>query len=232
MISILSPTRNRPHLIMRLIDSIFDTAANPEDIELSLYIDDDDASYDDLLSQDLGIKINYMKGPKIVISDMWNKCYEISNGEILHHASDDFVYRSKDWDVKVESHFDRYNDKILLLYGRDGHQDEKLGTLSFVHRNWVEALGYVVPPYFMVDWCDNWINDIARDIGRRVYDPEIYTEHLHWHAGKSELDETYREREVVRQQVDSHGLYIQTAHLRLEDVKKLATYIEEHNTHA
>ena len=227
MISILCPTRNRPDEIIRLVNSILVTADNPDEIELALYIDEDDASYDHLLQQDLGVKIVHTQGPKIVISDMWNKCCDIAQGPIYHHGSDDFVYRSLGWDTTVKEAFDKVEDKILFLYGRDGHQDENLGTLGFLHENWVQAVGYAIPPYFMVDWCDNWINDVAVSLGRRVYDPSIYTEHLHPDAGKSPVDSTYAERQIVRNQNNGHGLYVELADKREEDVRKLQKFIEE-----
>lgn len=227
LISILSPTKKRPGHIRNLINSIHETADNVEDLELVLYIDEDDNSYDDLLKEDLGIEIKYIKGPKIVISDMWNKCCNIATGPIYHHASDDFLYRSKSWDTKVKQHFDACDDKIILVYGMDGHQNQNLGTLSFIHKNWVNVVGYLVPGFFDVDWCDTWINDVAHGIGRRIYDDSIYTEHLHPAAGKSEIDETYATRQEMRQKDSGWELYNSTNSGRIEDMNKLNKFINE-----
>lgn len=228
MISILSPTRKRPNHIKNLIQSIHDTADDMSDLELVLYIDEDDNSYDELLLEDHGITIKYIKGPKIVISDMWNKCCDIATGPIYHHASDDFLYRSKSWDSLVKQHFENSIDKIILLYGRDGHQDANLGTLSFLHENWVKTVGYLVPGFFDVDWCDTWINDVSHGIGRRVYDPNIYTEHLHWNAGKSEVDETYAVRHQMREKDNGWALYVSTEPGRREDMTKLENFIKNY----
>jgi len=230
MLSILSPTHKRPHHIIRLIDSIKATVDNLDEIELVLYIDDDDDSYDELLKQDLDINLKYIYGPRIVISDMWNKCYEIAEGPYYHHSSDDCVYASKGWDTLVKSNFEKYDDKIMFLYGRDGLNDHILGTLGFLHKNWVEAVGYFVPPYFMVDWCDTWLNDVADLIDRKIYDKNIYTEHMHWAAGKSEMDDTYVERDIVRQQDSGGELYYSSdmKNKREEDAVKLNASIENH----
>lgn len=225
MISLLSPTRNRPNEILRLIDSVLTTADHPEEIELVLYIDEDDDSYDSILAKDQGIQIKHKKGPRIIVSDMWNKCYDIAEGPLYHHASDDFVYRSKGWDTIVKNTFDEWDDKILFLYGRDGHQDATLGTLGFLHKNWIETVGYFMPPYFVVDWCDTWINDVAEELGRRLYKSEIYTEHLHPDAGKSEMDQTYLERDAIRIENSGHSLYQELAPKREEDVQKLRKFI-------
>ena len=42
-------------------------------------------------------------------------------------------------------------------------------THGFLHRNWVETVGYFVPPYFSSDFNDTWLNEVADMIGRKIY---------------------------------------------------------------
>ena len=51
---------------------------------------------------------------------MWNRCYEISSGDIVMHCGDDIRFRTKGWDTKVLNKFKEYKDKIVLVYGDDG----------------------------------------------------------------------------------------------------------------
>lgn len=191
MISILLPTRKRPENIVRLWESIAKTADNPLDLELICYIDEDDTSYDNISSVPM-IKV---RGPRIVLSEMWNKCYEKSHGDILMHCGDDIVFRTKHWDRLVKSTFKEYKDGIVFVYGNDGSgvHDGNFGTHGFISRRWADTVGYFVPPYFSSDWNDTWLNDVAKLLGRHVH-IDILTEHMHPDFGKADLDITHQER--------------------------------------
>lgn len=222
MISILCPTRGRPNNMRRLFESVYSTA-DSKDIEIIFYIDADDGPSIDMA---LELGTSSIVGPRIVLSEMWNRCYEMSRGGILMHCGDDIIFRSDSWDTLVLKAFDEVSDKILLVYGRDGLQDEGLGTHTFMHRKWAETVGYFVPPYFSSDYNDTWLNDVAIAIGRRKYIPEIYTEHMHPAAGKSEWDKTHQER-IARHQADKvEELYNSLIHEREADAAKLRAVME------
>lgn len=221
MISLLCPTRKRPHNIKRLYQSILDAADRPDEVELVIYIDDDDHSYDDM---DLPNLVKVI-GPRIVLSSMWNHCFEESNGDILMHCGDDIVFRSSGWDTKIKEVFDNYPDKIVLVYGDDGYKHEKLATHSFLHRKWVNAVGYFCPPYFSCDYNDNWLTELAEKIGRKVYLPDVYTEHMHPVAKKAVWDKTHRERLERGRRDDVANLYRKLETERIKDAKKLESAI-------
>lgn len=195
MISLLLPTRQRPTSLVRLVDSINATKAS-EVIELVTYVDEDDDSYDDL---DLGILWRKVRGPRDIdglvnLSVMWNHCYAECTGDILMHCGDDIVFRTDGWDDVVRRAFDATPDKILFAWGDDGYSDGKnFGTHGFIHRRWVEAVGFFVPPYFVSDYNDTFLNDVAKRIGRHQYLP-IFTEHMHYLAGKADIDRNTAER--------------------------------------
>lgn len=188
MISLLCPTRKRPQNIKRLWQSVQDTALAPEHIELVVYIDDDDNSYDEL-----DVPMTVVRGPRIVLSEMWNKCFEVSKGNVLMHCGDDITFNTQHWDDIVGAALSEYPDRIVFLYGRDGGPLSDFGTHGFIHRKWVETVGYFVPPYFSSDYNDTWLNDVAKLINRhkRV---DIYTEHHHPAFHKAELDQTHQDR--------------------------------------
>ncbi len=162
------------------------------------YIDDDDPSYDDVK---LDITWHRVGGARHIdglvnLSAMWNRCYEESAGDIVMHCGDDIVFRTAGWDAAVVETFARYPDNILFAFGRDGIQDGRnFGTHGFLHRDWIEAVGFFVPPYFVSDFNDTFLNDVADLIGRKV-EIDIYTEHLHWTALKAEKDRNTLERLV------------------------------------
>lgn len=216
MISILIPTRKRPHNIQKLWDSIVRTVHNPIDIELVLYIDEDDKSY-----KNLKMPHKKVNGERIVLSDMWNVCAKEATNDIMMYCGDDVLFRTKNWDRTVINTFDRYEDKIGFVFGRDGSvHDGKYGTHGFVHRNWFNALGYICPPVFSGDFSDTWINDVARMVDRHIH-IDILTEHMHPDFKKTELDDTYKEKYERMKRDRTAELYFEMEDERIKDAAKL-----------
>jgi len=234
MISILCPTRKRPDNMTRLYQSILDTAANSKAIELIFYIDTDDheslARAGRMSAYLKDIKVTYIKGARILLSQMWNKCYGISSGQIIGFICDEAVFRTKGWDVKVTDTINSYDDRIVLVYGRDGIQDHReFGAYFFVHRNWPETIGYLAPPYFSCDFNDSWLNEVAKRIGRhkRI---DMFIEHMHFAKGKAVKDETSKER-IKRGKFDNvRAQYAALAPQRTEDVAKLLRFIDDYSS--
>lgn len=228
MISILVPTRGRPDNMERLVTSAFGMASLSVDVEFVFYIDSDDqasiAKADELDAQ-------LIVGERIVLSQMWNECAAVASHDIMMHCGDDIIFRTADWDQMVVQEFDNCPDKILLVYGRDGIQDVNLATHGFLHRRWVDALGYFVPPYFSSDYNDTWNTEVARRVGRLRYLPNLYTEHMHPTARKGPLDQTHQDR-LARHSADNvDQLYRDLAHKRIEDAEKLKAVIDGYEPH-
>ena len=227
--SALCPTRKRPDNMSRLADSFFQMSKSPEENELVFYIDNDDTE-SITKAQELQTQYNiqYVVGERIVLSQMWNECYNICKGEYLFHCGDDIVMRTPNWDNIVESKFDEYPDKIVFVYGDDMNPgiSHDFGTHGFIHRRWAETVGYFVPPYFSSDWNDTWLNDVGKGLNRHVR-VEIQTEHMHPGPGKAEYDITHRER-LERGRVDGvQTLYNSKILERQQDIRKLEQVINE-----
>lgn len=220
MISLLCPTRRRRDRLEAMWASAKETASGP--LELVIYTDDDDQSYEELAAD-----IRRVNGPRICLSEMWNHCYEASTGDILMHCGDDILFRTPGWDKVVIEAIERFPDRIVFVYGNDGSHvhDGRFGTHGFVHRRWVETVGYFVPPYFVSDWNDQWLNDVAGMIGRHVHLP-ILTEHMHYVFGKAAHDETYREREARGAAADVGAIYSAKHAEREADAAKLRAVMQ------
>ena len=187
-ISVIVPTRNRPEWLRRLWQSAKDTASVMP--EFCTYIDDDDV-LSVPVCEELGIK--YRQGPKKVYTQNYNEAVEVATGSIMFDVADDFILREKDWDLKVISEFDKVDDKLILVHGFDGTEGAENATHFFVHRRWVETLGYLFPPYFRWANADVWMTRVAKMIGRQVYLPITLAEHMHLCQGKAVVDSTYSE---------------------------------------
>lgn len=217
-ISVLCPTRNRPDSVRRMAASALGNAEGA--IELVFYADDDAPGS---VPGDVAAapEVTVVTGPRIVLSDMWNKCLAVARADIFMESGDDAVFRTPGWDEAVGDAFGEYPDRIALVYGDDLIWGEKLSTHSFVHRNWTDALGYIAPPWFAADCCDTWLYDIAGMIGRRRFLPGVITEHCHPSAGKGQWDQTHLERLERGRRDNVTALYRSLAARREQDAGKL-----------
>jgi len=230
-ISLLTPTRFRPDFVTNLVKSAYDNISDKKQLEFVFYIDHDDrVSLKNLLKLKETYPVIYTSGERIVLSQMWNRCYDICSGEIIMHCGDDIVFKTKDWDNLVRQAFQKYPDRILLVYGNDMIHGWNLATHSFLHRNWVEAVGYFLPPYFVSDYNDTWLTDVARKINRIEYIPELHTEHMHFSVGKATIDSNTQDR-LNRAAKDDPGLIYQRKEgERIENANKLLKFIEEYKS--
>lgn len=233
-ISILCPTRGRPENCRRLVNSVRSSCTIMP--QLVLYVDDDDEAageYEELLRLSK-IKTNdgkdepliLLRGPRITLSNCWNRCAEAATGEILMHAGDDIVFKTKGWDDMVRRAFAAFPDRLVFVHGEDGVWGNKFGTHGFLHRAWMDAVGYFCPPYFSSDYNDTWFNDVFNALNRRIFLP-FETEHMHPLAGKAEWDKTHKER-LERHKADGvDKLYKELAPARFDDVSKVAKRLDK-----
>ena len=224
LISVLVPSRGRPKQFERMLDTIRATVTYPRSVEVIAWLDHDDPSFADNgcgypPSDDM---LRFVSGERRLLSECWNACYAEARGEILMHAGDDITFNTPGWDVRVRQEFANIPDRIGLVFADDLSTNfPDLATHGFVHRRWVDAVGYFLPPLFSSDWNDVWISEVAKQIGRFVPMSDVIIEHHHYSFGKSEYDETHREREERGAADDVVGLFHRTARKRALDAKKL-----------
>jgi len=218
LISILVPSRGRPEWLTRTIVSAFKTATHERRIEFIVRLDEDDPRLDAYPSF---VGVEYLVGPRALLSACWNECAAKARGPIMMHCGDDLTFDTPGWDAQVRRAFAETPDKILFAYGNDlGPHGETFGTHGFLHRRWVDAVGYFVPPLFSSDWNDVWLNEVAKEVGRhRLLD--FVTEHHHYTFGKAERDQTHAEREERGLKDGVVDLYKRTRQDRANDVAKL-----------
>lgn len=230
-IDLLIPTRARAKRLYTLLDSIRNTVKSTENIVIYFYIDDDDVQTLDAQEQmkkdfsELNIVFNV--GPRIVLSCAWNELWRISDSEIIMHAGDDIVFKSQDWDAIVINEFEKVDDRVLMVFGRDGINDEKLATHSFTSREVTKLKGWFVPPYFKALYNDTWLDFIYKKINRAKFVPEIFTDHLHFSKYPELTDSTYTERRQINKD-ESELLWIEKTPEKFEHAELLQQYIDDY----
>src|SRR5208282_2654538 len=208
MISILLPTRNRPQNLKRMVDSV--RTMSTVQPEIVVYIDDDD-TLSPPMAEALGLVT--IIGPRIIMTDYWNKCYEKATSDIVMQMGDDVIFKTPGWDVMVEEEFAKWPDKIVLVHGDDIGNDLQIASYPFLHRRWAEVVGYFSPPYFVSGGCDVWINAVAKFVNRRQGAP-FFLEQIN--AIKHDVIIKYSEQ------------YINLFEKRLADCAKLQEEIDQH----
>lgn len=227
LISLLVPSRHRPGQLVDMWHSAIETAVDADEVELIVRLDEDDHSYDELRRRGTRGQVRWLQGPRTILSTMWNEAYELARGDILMHCADDIRFRTDTWDAYVITTFEKIPDKIAFVYGRDGGHDQALGTHGFIHRKWCETVGCFVPPHFSSDFNDTWLNEVAERLGRRIYIPEILTEHMHPAWGKGQLDQTYIDQLEQDHLDENTARWHATADQRLEWVQLLSKEIDD-----
>lgn len=221
MVSLLAPTRKRPDRFVEFYKSVMNTADKRTQVEVVAYIDDDDNSYDEIELP----RLTKVKGAGLNLSQKWNMAYENSKGDYLGMGADDVIFRTKGWDTIIKKAIDQYPDKIAFVFGDDSSPSgRKHGTHGFIHRNWAEATGYFVPPYFADNYVDLWLNVVANMIGRKHY-VDIFTEHMHFGFDKSDLDDTYEKGRERAHTGVSRRTYDEKTPERELDAQKLREFI-------
>ena len=217
-ISIVLATRNRPHNLRRLYQSIKDTATIMPEVIVAI---DDDDMVSIPVAEELGMK--YVVGPRIPLSKIYNKLAAVFQGDIIMYGADDMVFRKKGWDDIVRSDFAKYPDHILLVHSWDGIQGDNCAAFGFLHRKWLETLGFLFPPHLAIIYQDNWLRDAANALNRKIYYDFMIVEHLHHTVDKAPLDDTYAD--ALPKAAADKILWETTQHLLAADVEKLRKVI-------
>jgi hypothetical protein len=184
MISFCCPSRGRPELAKRLVDTATETQYG--ETEFLFYLNDDDPKleqYKDLLDEKL-----YTVGPNQSTCYSWNLMCEKATNDVVMLMGDDVRVQTKDWDKLIVNEINKYVDRILMVVPSDGRiktsgklgnepklwGDEPLGAAHFaVHKNWTNTLGYLAPVFFWHWHVDSYTQKVARKLGRCLYLPTV-----------------------------------------------------------
>ena len=185
MISFCCPSRGRPELAKRLVDTA--TATQTGKTEFLFYLNEDDTTlekYKDLLDEK-----HYTVGPNQSTCYSWNLMARKAKHDIVMLMGDDVQIQTQGWDNIIVNEFNRYQDKILMVVPSDGRMkgtlkydmdepnlwpDKPLPAAHFaVHKNWINTLGYLAPPFFWHWHVDSYTQKVARKLGRCLYLPTV-----------------------------------------------------------
>ena len=172
LISVLCPTRGRPHLAKTMADSA--RSLQKKKAEYLLYVDDDDPCKDEYAKLD----IRCICGPNVPTPVAYELLAQHARGDLFLIMGDDCVFETPEWDARMkEAVKDEWKrDGAYIVSAHDGRELNSHGHFA-IGRGWRDALGYLLPPIYR-HWATNmWSTDIAERLGRLAYLPEVVLKH-------------------------------------------------------
>lgn len=209
-LTVIVPSRGRPHNISRLMQGWADTEATAI---LAVVCDDDDPELSGYPG-DVQVVERKRLGPTL------NEVALSVTTPYVGFMGDDHLPRTQRWDEAICAALSELGTGIV--YGDDGLQHEALPTAVFMTTNIVQALGYMVPGGLVHLYVDNAWKDWGQRADCLCYLPEVRIEHLHPANGKAPHDAGYAESNSGARDAADKSLYQAYVSSQLEnDVAKI-----------
>ena len=231
-ITILLPTRGRPQLLKKSLESLISKATNPSDIEIMLGLDEDDTATIDYIKdeiapylQELGVEARANIFQPLGYENLHTYVNTLAGaalGECLFFWNDDGLMETQGWDDVIKG----YDGQFKLLAPRDNHNGHPYAIFPIVPRDWYILTGHLSQNAQN----DAWLSHIAYmlDIFER-----IDVEFIHDRAditGNND-DETFRNRKYMEGNPSDPRDFGHEAmqHARVATAHKIAWFMEKAN---
>lgn len=213
-------------LVERLFKSIAETTSHLNQVEVVLYIDEDDTDSHDLDSADF--RVVRIIGPALSMGGYNSACFEKARGDVLILVNDDMVIRTPGWDDRIRAMNAGFEDNIYLGYANDLFKKSRFCTFPIMSRRTCELLADPYPAAYRRAFIDVHLFDIFKrlqhaGLDRIRYCDDLVFEHLHYRTGKAPYDETYGYKRSKRFSDDPN--FISLAVQRSEAAKRLISVI-------
>ena len=220
MISIVCPSRGRPKLAANMVNTAKSTAKTK--VEILVYVNEDDPLLNEYKS--LIKKKHLVIGPDRSPAYSWNMLAEQSVHDILFLIGDDASFNTNGWDTLIVNEFNKIPDKIACVYPRTKGLSSRKNNHFCLHKNWINVLGYFVPPQFWHWYVDTWTRKIAEKLNRYVRMDNIDLDII-----KNPKDETSRRVHRFSLRERDHYLWNKTNERWLDaDVAALEKFIKDY----
>lgn len=231
-ISLLVPSRERLNLKLTLLSSIITTVSDINNVELLFGVDEDDPTRD--IAYKIAAAVPFVKivdiqnnGKFIGINKIWNLLVPHAQSDILGYIGDDMIFKTAGWDREIIAELsDRLPaDQIKLVHCYDGYRTaDEICVNAFVHRKYVDVIGYLCREEFLINWSDQWMYQTFKAFDRVTHRPDIHIQHNHWVFGQRKRDAVADRMLSDNKDKVSDQLWFDLVEQRIEDVKKIASY--------
>lgn len=205
-ISIFIPSRKRPALLRKCIDSFFLKAQDASSIEMIILMDFDDPSFDETLTyvrnRGFNITIAAKNRSQYLIRDYQNVLARACTGHYCWGVNDECEVQQEKWDTIFKSNIPGFQDDKVRYVQMDDDANNEFCSFPAVSRETIKAIdGYM--PKEKLNWgADVLLYQIFKRLSRTKsldYEPIVDMRHLlkvtHFspHTKKTERDEVYRD---------------------------------------
>lgn len=219
-IALLCPTRGRPEQFKRMCESVDKTSTVENIIMAGLF-------KDDIHADEYGFSEHFRQSmlPDWSTVMSWNHLANLAletfqDAKLFMLAADDIIFETAGWDKALINHYEALENKIHVYALQDSRDPD--GTPHFfATREYVEAMGYFVPPIFLHWFVDTWTVAIAKANGVFTHLRDYRLEHRK-PSDHGSADETHsrirrmgwHERDRYVNEMCGHFLAVEKARLR------------------
>lgn len=166
MIALLCPSRGRPEKLKRMLESVKATSSTPIRIYYAISAEDQ-RSYE--IIENLADK-DLLTACMIVPDNMptvhkWNMladwALEQPGYNLFMLAADDMIFQTPLWDEALINHYYALDKKQHVFALQDSRDIDGVPH-PILTREYVEAMNYFVPPWFLHWRIDTWTVEIAK----------------------------------------------------------------------
>lgn len=191
MISIIHPSRGRPHQSFQTIKKWI-LKADYKNLQIILSLDEDDPAlptYEKLYGDFPCVML--IRRNKSAVEAI-NIAAKVADGYIMVVVSDDSDCPAR-WATRILKCVEGKRDFVLKV--RDGIQPTMI-TMPILDRVYYERDGYIYHPAFYHAWCDRYFTEVAHKRGR-VITKNIMFRHLHYSVLKKKPDDQYKRTDAT-----------------------------------
>jgi len=156
MLAILIPSRQRPEQFARMVESVRITSSKPVKIFLCITPEEYE-SYKPHVTNDMVV---IFQPDNMPTAQKWNLLAQIAMKDeslkLFMLGSDDMYFTTPLWNEALISTGKPH------VYALQDSRDENGTPHPIMTREWIEALGYFVPPIFLHWFIDSWAIEIAK----------------------------------------------------------------------
>lgn len=158
-IAILCPTRARLDGYRKMVGSVIVTS---KAVELYTGMSADDHTY---YHNHIDVLPYYIYQENLPTVQKWNllsiEAMKDPKNKLFMLGSDDMYFDTPGWDKALLDHYNALENKIHVYHLQDS-RDPNGTPHPIVTREYIEAMGYFIPPIFLHWFCDSWTVDIAK----------------------------------------------------------------------
>jgi hypothetical protein len=182
---VIIPSRSRPESIERAVKALKENSIISD---ICVAIDDDQTDLYPRLD-DVIYEVNprlRMNGTLNLVANKYADKYET-----IFFMGDDHLPSTHQWDHFLASAI--ATKGYGLAYGNDLFQGKNLATAVMMSTNIIRSFGFMAPPKLVHLFMDNFWMLLGFDLNSIWYFDDVIIEHLHFLAGKSQIDAGYIE---------------------------------------